>query len=473
MNKRAPYNDYKHKTKKISNSGIGDLLLNLKIIPNKSKEWNFYAKSMNEYLADHQELISQKEIDENKQNRNLDSYGSYLSYMSRETAKIENDMNPKNHIWHYSNLKMYKGEEISTYNTVSNRSRLKLCKFDEVPKIHEKSHIWSIVISEKDLNMKEIMYKNQHQIVDRIIRSMFKFPVNATFAFHGNTEHPHIHIMVYQPSNMENKHIQKKWKINQNNLQQAKKSYYYFLANNKNYFNELLEEKHKLKNMYNGELLVRLLQKQFVNLLKILSADKEPWLDENNNPKFSKNGEQLYKMKFQFNRLNEESKNCVLELKDFILNIDSNNEFLNEFQTQYKKFHGVGDNLIEKEFEKLPDRKKDSLIEELNKYYLEADEKICQQILNTAKEFYLNNSSILKKIDNDFDNNNTKDGSKQNKNLNVIIKPAINKLLMNYFPLGNYNNMNKNLSKQINLNENFSALKKLIKELEREKSKIY
>lgn len=463
MNKKAPYHDFKKRTKNIRVDGLGDLLLNLKIIPNKSKDWNFYAKSMNNYLADHQELISEEQVEQNKQNRNLNAYGNYLSYMSRDSAKIESDINPTNHIWHYSNLKMYKGIETSTYKTIANHARLSLQPINNINKIHENSHIWSIVISEKDLNMKEIMYKNQHQIVDRILRAMFNFPVNATFAFHGNTEHPHMHIMVYQPRNMKNDHIQKHWKIPKYKLELAKKSYYYFLANNKNYFNNFLEEKHKLKTMYEGELLTRIFQKEFIDLLNCLSQDKEPWCDENGQQKLSKTGAPLYKMKFQYNRLNNEQKQQVLKIKDTILSINTYEQPINDFQAQYHKLHGIGDNLIEKEFDKLPDGKKQSLIQQLNKYYSEIDEKICQQILNTAKDFYSTNKNILKQSNDGFDEqNNNKNKSK------VVTKPVINKLLLHNFGMSNYNNMSNAMKNQINLNENFSALKKLIRQMEYE-----
>ena len=471
MNKRAPYNDFKNKrNNKINrNEAIGDLLLNLKCVPNKSKNWSFYAKGMVKYVADHQELLTNEAIEKNHQNKNIDAYGSYLSYISRDSAKKKEDINPTNYVWHYTNLKQYRGKDISTFSTKSNRARLNLVHTDNVRKIHPNSHIWSILISEKDINMKDIMFNNQHQIVDRIVRPLFPFPVDATLAFHGNTEHPHIHIMVYQPENTKNEHIIKKWKMDKNKLELAKKSYFYFLINNKNYFNELLNEKSKLRQSYNGEVLQRYIQKELYDLLNILAKDKQPLLDQNGNQVLNKLGFPVYQMKFQFNRLNKKAREKVIEIKEKILNLPTNEDNIVMFQEQYKKFKGIGSKLIEDEFDKLHIKKKESLIMKTNELFNEADEKICQQILKTAKDFYFNNKVILNKNNSNLNNLEFSTELLDYKNVNEdnnknYLTPSVWKAITNNYSYSSkefYHSLN-----EFNLNENLSALKQLIKEIE-------
>lgn len=478
MNKRAPYNDFKWKSnEKFSKKNqLGDLMFNLKVIPNKSKHWKFYAKGMNAYVADHQELLKPDEAVNIKQNKNIDAYGSYLSYMSRDSAKKNDDINPTDHIWHYSNLKHYKKRDIST-NSISEKCKWDLVSLDDVRKIHKDSHIWSIVISERDLDMKDIMFKNQHKIVDRIIRSMFDFPVDATCAFHGNTEHPHIHIMVYQPDITKKENIRQKWKIRNDKLASAKKSYFYFLINNKNYFKNLLLEKSKLRQLYNGELLQRVVQKEFIDLLNVLGKDKEPWLDSNGKQKLGKNDNPLYQMKFQYNRLNKDSKKAVNELKDFILNLESDNQDIKDLQEQYKRFRGIGSQLIEKEFDKLPNKKKESLIEKTNDLFKEADEKLCQQLLKTAKQFYLENYKIFNQFNSDFNpwiENRKKledDELTIKKKEHFVLPPAIHKLLTAN-SVNTIHEMYKNVNYEVDLNKNLTALKKLMREIEQEKQTL-
>ena len=462
MNKRAPYNDYKYKRNANRQNQISDVMLNLKVIPNGTKMWKFYSKGMVEYVADHQELLHPEQVDL-KQNKNTDAYGSYLSYMTRKNAKYVQDINPAEYVWHYSNLKQYKGQDISTQFTCSNKCRLELCKLNEVRKIHKKSNIWSIVISERDLDMKDIMFQNQHKIADRIIRSLFPFPVDATIAFHGNTEHQHIHIMAYQPELVEQKHIMKKWKITKKRLENAKKSYYYYLINNKNYFLKLLEEKSKLRTLYNGEILQRVLNKQFIKLLDVLAKDKEILKDKNGNIIYGKSGKPIYAMKFQFNRLDQEQKNAVINLKNFLLNLSTNEEEINKFQEQYKKFIGIGMDLIEKEFDKLPNNKRDSLISKTKELFAEADEKICQQLLKTAKEFYETNQNLLRTVNSNFNESSPPVAQLIETNM----KPAENKALL---PRTNgiFNDLKKSLIKNQDLTGNLTALKQLIQKFKKE-----
>lgn len=387
---KTPYNSYKYKKQnklvgresRVINK-IGDSFLNLHFIANGTSQWKFYSdfkskRNMAKYIAHRQKQIP-LEILTKHQNKKIDSHNSFLNYMNNPRKQHDDHLDPDK-IWHYSNLYHIKNKgDISSKKTTSRRSRWELTNAENLRKVHEHSHIWSIVISEKDLKMMDILYENQHKIADRVLRSLFDFPVDAVVAFHGNTPHPHIHIMAYQPVVMKLAHIEPKFFLDERNLKNARKSYANFLIDNKTFFNKILQEKADLRDSFQGEVLIRHFKDELWALRKIL------------------------KNSFEFNRLNPLQKIKVEEFKKKMLELPTVDPELMKFQDDFKRFNEECDKMLVTEIASLEPILREGLSDQLNDFRNEVEEKLNQQILKTLKKFCTeDNIKLFEYLDKQF-----------------------------------------------------------------------
>ncbi|MGL4616995.1 MAG: hypothetical protein ACRCUM_02045 [Mycoplasmoidaceae bacterium] len=385
-------------------------VVRVEIIKNKSKNWKFYTKGYIKYISDHQKLIDEDDVVDYKSNaptKNLKAEFGYINYMIRESANktievdgikkgkvdYENtgievygtneddwDKN-KNKIWCYDNEYLKDGKVIQGRR--SKRARMELKNINDVNDIHSNSHLFSIVISLKDVETEEILWKNQHLIVDQYLRTLVDFPVKAVISFHNNTTHPHIHVLAYQSSNTRQSYIHKKSHINKSQFNLARKSFYHLLFQNQNYFEELINKKHELKMFYQKTQIKDLFLNEIMEIL--------PMFD-----------------KFEFNRLDDKQKGLVKDLSKKILELNSVDKDLTEFQQKFKKFDEYFDLCYQKIVLSKNDAEKDSLLERVQRLRDEKDLKFNNQILKTMKEVSISLKTDDVKFNEEYLKNNYK-----------------------------------------------------------------
>ncbi len=214
------------------------------------------------------------------------------------------------------------------------------------------------------------MYENQFLLVDRFIRNAFNFPVNAVFSFHNNTNHPHIHILVFQDDKTPDNMLRQVPVIRQSYLDAAKKSVDYFFQSNKVQFEEFLKAKHELRDNFSAEKIVRSFIYDFKKIYQAVEG------------------------KFQFNRLEKEQKVVVERFADKLLAIETNDEMINKLQDNFKKFNEITDEYYEScDFLSEADQKK--TLADLNKLREESRVALMNEILSASKQMgeYIENWS--------------------------------------------------------------------------------
>ncbi len=357
-NQSKPYFDYKWKRPKSEN--FERSFSRVQLIKNSSTEWNFYANGFKKYISSHQELLTEKQIQEFEfTTKNLEAQNNYISYMNRPNALSKKDLNNQELIWKYSNKYIYDGK-----SAISNKTS-------------KKSHIWSIIISEKDFQMGDIRFEHQHKIVDRYLRAIFDFPVNAVVSMHRNTNHPHIHIMAYQDVKTPVKQIKQFHKISKQKLTLAKKSYSMLLENNHKFFQKILDEKNKTQQSFKEHFIGEKLERYFFDEFKKLSEMN----------------------KFEFSRLEKPEKILVENLVKKILELPTNDKELQKFQQEYRHWNKVCDDsyLAIAKFKNKDNRT--ASFEKLDQYRNEVRIKQNNQILKTVKNYKFSKT--------DFSNQNT------------------------------------------------------------------
>lgn len=363
--KNKYYDWYK---KKLNNfDEISQIVTKIQFISNKSKKWEFYSNGFVNYIADHQNLASEEQVSNFRnefQTSNIQANFGYVDYMVRDTTKQKMaHLDSKNYVWEYSNVYMYDKKEISTKNKTSRNCRWELKNKNNISRIHPNSHIWSIVISEKDSLLRDLMFKNQHIIVDRYLRAVFKHPVNAIASFHDNTNHPHIHIVVYQSDAILNYDLEKRFKVNDNALDNGRKAIAYLRFRNEKYWNKILNEKRKIKQSFDSEKISKYFLDEFKSITRILNG------------------------KYEYNRLTNNQKIEIDKLFDKLNTISTNDSEINNYQKNYKNFNKMCEEYIQKFSGLKNEDNRDSLIEQISKLQNENDLEIKNRILKLIKKF--------------------------------------------------------------------------------------
>ena len=347
-------------------------VLIVKPVPVGTSKHNFYSgknenKNYVNYVSSKQEIIDypNDEFIETIGTRNLKSNFNYVEYMRLENKKHEVEtIDDRKMVWKYSNTYIYDGKQANT-NKTSRKCKLELVdKNDIANDIHKRSHIWDIVISEKSKELKDLVFKNQHIIGDRIIRAMFDFPVNAIISFHNDTDHPHIHMMVYQNSNTPNEKLRRFYKLKNQKIELAKKSYLTLLHNNKSYIQEIYDLNHKFRNLYDNDVIKKLLIKDLFEINKIVKGC------------------------FQFNRLNTKQQNLVKEVAMKILNLETSNSSLINLQNSYFSFIEQSEEFYKKFISYKSNKDKDAAIEQLEKIIKSSEVDFYNRILKSAKDAF-------------------------------------------------------------------------------------
>lgn len=363
--KNIYYDWYK---KKVNNfDEIDQIVTRTHFISNKSDKWDFYSNGFVDYIADHQKLMDLEQAHNFKgefQTSNLQSNFGYVDYMIRDSAKQKMDhLDSKNYVWEYSNVYMYNKQEISTKEKTSRNCRWELKHKNNISRINPNSHIWSIVISEKDPLLRELMFKNQHIIVDRYLRAIFKHPVNAIASFHDNTNHPHIHVVAYQSDVILNSHLERTSMIRKNILNNGRKAIAYLRFRNEKYWNKILNEKRKIKQSFDSEKISKYFLDEFKSMTRILNG------------------------KYEYNRLAINQKIEIDKFFNKLNTILTNDSEINNYQKNYKNFNKMCESYIQKFSSLKNEDNRDSLIEQISKLQKENNIEIKNKILKLIKKF--------------------------------------------------------------------------------------